>query len=950
LKNNRFNLLSDTEIQEIYARPIFNEDQRQCFFSLKESDYLVLNNYRRRKAKLYFILQLGYFRANQQFHDFRLEEVKKDTLYINSTYFSNEITALSGKIARDTYQKQRADILNLEGYRQWNNQLSPKVKSRLIQLLRYFPKGDDTLRELLVYLNKQKITLPSYRTLQDLFTTCFSIERKRLGSIMGYLPDEISLQLDEIIKNEDGISKLSLIRSDQKDFQYTAVKLEIEKVILLKELYYFSKAFIPKLNLANNAVRYYAALAERYPISRLRKLKKTQQWLYMICFIYHRYQQLMDNLVTSFIVNINEIIKESKAYADTKFMLHSSEIVVNFPNLSTFLRWFVSDKHPESISLDEFSRQAYSILPKDKFFQLAEYMEGSSFDKEKAQWEYLSSISRLLSLYFRPILLAVDFKFYQESGKMTELIDLLKTHYQRSKNPSELKLSDDLGLTLNRRDIPYLKMNATDQYVDPYRFEFYVYKKMCHQLSRGRLFCNESVAYRDLEQDLVGDEIVDQAELIAQKFGYEKIPIYCDLRLDHAIQDLLTVWKETNENIQSGQNKAVNLETKHNIQTWSLSYESTYANESDSFFNNLGSVEIADICRFIGDKVKLWSAFSHIKYKSRKHRQANQVHLIACLLSLAFGFGIHKMAGISDINYHHLETAFENFIRPDTLKLANKILSDFTSALPIFKIWNIMDDSTIADADGQKVETSKHTIQSRYSSKYFGTAKGVAVYTLMLNHVPVNAKVIGPNEHESYHLYDLIYNNDTNIPINAVTGDNHSINQLNFIALDAIDVSFIPSIKNIKEASEKLYSVDHHKNYTGVLRPVDKINVSLIRSQKRGILRILLSLILQENTQAVIVKKLVSHTRYTRLRAALWEYNKIFRSTHILNLINDMSLRQSIRKARNRTEAYHQLQNAIRKVYRGIFSGQRTSDNLIRAESSRLIANIIVAYNAILLN
>jgi len=117
-----------------------------------------------------------------------------------------------------------------------------------------------------------------------------------------------------------------------------------------------------------------------------------------------------------------------------------------------------------------------------------------------------------------------------------------------------------------------------------------------------------------------------------------------------------------------------------------------------------------------------------------------------------------------------------------------------------------------------------------------------------------------------------------------------------------------------------------------------------------GILRVLLSLILQENTQAVIVKKLSSHTRYIRLRAALWEYNKIFKSTHVLNLINDMSLRQAIRKARNRTEAYHQLQSAIRKIYKGVFSGQRTSDNLVRAESCRLISNIIIAYNAILLN
>ncbi|WP_420497886.1 Tn3 family transposase, partial [Xenorhabdus khoisanae] len=42
---------------------------------------------------------------------------------------------------------------------------------------------------------------------------------------------------------------------------------------------------------------------------------------------------------------------------------------------------------------------------------------------------------------------------------------------------------------------------------------------------------------------------------------------------------------------------------------------------------------------------------------------------------------------------------------------------------------------------------------------------------------------------------------------------------------------------------------------------------------------------------------------------ALFEYNAIFKSTHVLNLIDDMALRKAIRSVRNCTEAYHQLQS-----------------------------------------
>ncbi len=263
---------------------------------------------------------------------------------------------------------------------------------------------------------------------------------------------------------------------------------------------------------------------------------------------------------------------------------------------------------------------------------------------------------------------------------------------------------------------------------------------------------------------------------------------------------------------------------------------------------------------------------------------------------------------------------------------------------------HFLDDKLLADADGQKFSTSDNTIQSRYSKKYFGRGRGISLYTLIANFVAVNAKNMGLNEYEGHALFDMIYGNKTDIEIDMVTGDNHSLNQLNFVALDAIDVEYVPSIKNVREAADDLYSVKPVAHYTGILKPKNTLNVERIKSQKRGVLRVLLSLIMQENTQSHIIRKLNSHARYARLKAALFEYNKLFKSTHLLNLINGMPLRKALRTARNRTESYHQLQGFIRKVYQGIFKGKRVVDNRISAHAARLIANCIIDYNSIILN
>jgi hypothetical protein len=59
-------------------------------------------------------------------------------------------------------------------------------------------------------------------------------------------------------------------------------------------------------------------------------------------------------------------------------------------------------------------------------------------------------------------------------------------------------------------------------------------------------------------------------------------------------------------------------------------------------------------------------------------------------------------------------------------------------------------DQRHSSSDGQRIETQIPTINARYSSKYFGLKKGVSAYTLVLNHVPINAKIIATHEHESH--------------------------------------------------------------------------------------------------------------------------------------------------------------------------------------------------------
>src|SRR5258708_3000378 len=110
-------LLSEAEIPDLYNRPDFNCDERELYLTINEERELdILNHYSNTKTRIYFILQLGYFKAKHQFFEFELEEASADVEYVLSHFPPVTDTILSGRISRNYISQQKNDILLLFGY------------------------------------------------------------------------------------------------------------------------------------------------------------------------------------------------------------------------------------------------------------------------------------------------------------------------------------------------------------------------------------------------------------------------------------------------------------------------------------------------------------------------------------------------------------------------------------------------------------------------------------------------------------------------------------------------------------------------------------------------------------------------------------------------------------------------------------------------------------------
>jgi hypothetical protein len=103
-------------------------------------------------------------------------------------------------------------------------------------------------------------------------------------------------------------------------------------------------------------------------------------------------------------------------------------------------------------------------------------------------------------------------------------------------------------------------------------------------------------------------------------------------------------------------------------------------------------------------------------------------------------------------------------------------------------------------------------------------------------------------------------------------------------------------------------------------------------------------------TQANTVRMLGLYGRQNQTRKALWELDNLYRTLYILTFIDDVGLRQSVQKALDRGEAYHRFCRAISYVNAGKFRVKTETEQHIRNECSRPIANAVIYDNTLLLS
>ena len=177
------------------------------------------------------------------------------------------------------------------------------------------------------------------------------------------------------------------------------------------------------------------------------------------------------------------------------------------------------------------------------------------------------------------------------------------------------------------------------------------------------------------------------------------------------------------------------------------------------------------------------------------------------------------------------------------------------------------------------IECFKHVLGTQSKNRCLSAKLPIFAHYNIQEDV-VHARVIGANEHESHYIFDLLFNNTSDIKPELLSTDTHGVNHVNFALLELFGYSFAPRYAQVGRIINEMLAVTQDNDGKINLSLKAPIKTHCIARHWDSIQRIIVSLRERKTTQAFLVRKLSGYKKNHPLLEALTEYNRLVKACH----------------------------------------------------------------------
>ncbi|MDP2193937.1 MAG: Tn3 family transposase [Alphaproteobacteria bacterium] len=840
--DRRIRVLPQSEIDDLFTKPNFTEEERIIWFELNKDEYEFLNFSGSLARKVDLVIQLGYFKCTHRFFKFTLDAVKDDIDYVMNLYFPEKVLKKS-TLGREAKSLNQSTVLKEFGFVCFDNQKHiPLLLEKAQTLSRISNDPIFLFRGLFDFLKDSKITIPGYTTFQEqIISVALRRENERiyscLSSNMSHIERESLLAL---LEESDQFYAITCLKKNPKNFRLNAIKIEVGHHEQLLPLYQISLRVLPLLNFSKTAINYYASLVDHYTVQGLNRIHENQTCLWLLCFVYKRYKLMLDNITTMLIYTANQYTEAVKEKA--KELLVADLLKPNNQNakIAKTLKFFYDPNVNDKKEFFDIKKDVHRFFPTEQIIEAVEILERQTKKYENQfHWLAVDELSRTYKQPLRLLIKIITLNGNQHKA-LTQAHQFLKEGLIQNIALSQINFSKFPIQFIRPADEDFIYKGTI---LNTNRYEYECYHRIALAINESALYVTDSIRYSNLTDELLPDW-QNKKNSVIKKLNNRFFNRSINDFIEEHVKPLDKKIESLNEDINSGKNEHIKVkENKDGERFGTLPYTRKNAEIKNPFYEELPNISITNLLHVVDEKTGFINDFTHIKpYYSKSKR--DEISIFVTLVANGTNLGISKMESLCDLNFNDLNCADKNFIRLSTLRAANDRISNAIAKLGIFKHWNMLSDLLLASADGQKMSTERENLMARHSLKYFGLEKGVVAYSLIANHVPINAVLIGANMHESHFLFDLFYNNTSQIKPDILSTDTEGVNHINYLFLNVIDKLFAPRYRSLSAKTQSIISFEDPSYFSDYLiKPNRAFNTKLVLDEGDNVQHIIASLL-----------------------------------------------------------------------------------------------------------
>ena len=350
--------------------------------------------------------------------------------------------------------------------------------------------------------------------------------------------------------------------------------------------------------------------------------------------------------------------------------------------------------------------------------------------------------------------------------------------------------------------------------------------------------------------------------------------------------------------------------------------------------NQLPVIDLPDVLI----EVDRWTGFTrHLTHAggSSPRRADHARHLFAALIAQACNLGTGRMARASDLSPAQVGWTSEWYLRHDTLERATGVIVDHQSSIALAQR---MGSGEHSSSDGERRLVSPDSQQARALPRYFGRDRGLTHYGFVSDqHTHFATRVIRAT------VRDGILDNRSQLPIRTHSTDTAGYSDIIFALFDLLGLQFAPRLAGLADTRLWRTGPAHDSPAGRLLR--HRAQPNLIQDQWDELLRVAGSLHDGTVTASLLVGRLHTQQRRSRLAAALQDYGRLIKTEFILRYLTHPTERRGIHRQLNKHESIHALEDAVFYGNEGRIRLQTLDRQSTQAAALGLVSAAIVTWN-----